>query len=245
MTQYRDETETLRARVAELEGKLAVSEAEAARLRGEAATPVADAKRDAIVGEQLHFVDELELPYTLTPEGYEAIANLVRSRRNVQVSQVGRALTAPGFSLTAGEGWTHIRLETDLRNARLGVLISGPLLSGLFAGLPATGVVLDMSSRMGTSPWHLAWLLPSVLAGGFFGMRALVRRTVGVQRASHEGTLAGIRELVEKHRAAPITKVRVEAPADAEPETTAADASESEQAEDEAAEVESRRARTR
>lgn len=214
MTQYRDETETLRARVTELEGKLVSAEAEAARLRGETSTPVLpEAQRDGVVGEPLHFVSELELPFQLSEAGYEAIASLVRVRRHAQVAQVGRSLTAPGFSLTAGEGWTRIRLETDLRGLRASAF-AGPVLTGLFAGLPAVGVVLDMSSHWGTSPLHLAWLLPSVLAGGFVGMRALARRRATLGRAEHEGVFAGLRELADAHRVpdATATKVRVEAP---------------------------------
>ncbi len=214
MTQYRDETESLRARVTELEGKLASAEAEAAKLRGETTAPVADSKRDAFVGEPLHFVSELELPFQVTEAGYEAIANLVRERRNTQVSQVGRSLTAPHFSLTAGEGWTRIRLETDLRHLRRTVLVAGPTLSTVFTTLPLTGIMVDVAAHGGTSPWHLAWLIPSTLIAGMFGMRALAGRHARTGRATHEGVFAGIQELAEKHRAKPaaVAQVRVEAP---------------------------------
>ncbi|MBN8615856.1 MAG: hypothetical protein J0L92_35005 [Deltaproteobacteria bacterium] len=217
MTQYRDETESLRAKVTELEEKLASAEAEAAKLRGETSAPVADTQRDAVLGEPLHLVSEIDLPFAISDAGYEAIANLVRERRKVQVSQVGRSLTAPGFSLTAGEGWTRLRLETDLRGLRAGVF-AGASMGGIFLSLPVMGVVLDMATHMGTSPWHLAWLLPSIVAGSGLGMRALARRTARSGRAGHEGVFAGIRELAEAHRATPITKVRVEQPSDVDTE---------------------------
>ena len=221
MTQYRDETESLRAKVTELEEKLASAEAEAAKLRGETvASAAGEASPDVLVGEPLHLVSEIDLPFAISDAGYEAIANLVRERRKTQVSQVGRSLTAPQFSLTAGEGWTRVRLETDLRSFR-GTVLAGPTLAAIFAGLPVTGIVLDLSTHLGTSPWHLAWLLPSILGAGALAMRAVAQRGARNGRATHEGVVAGIREIADKHRMKPeasIANVRVEAPSDVDAE---------------------------
>lgn len=213
MADYRDETETLRARVTELEGKLAASEEEAARLRGErASAAVASSARDPLIGEPLHFVTELELAHELDEAGYEAIAALLRERRNATASQVGRSMHAPGFSLTSSEGRTHMRLETDLRGTRGGVL-AAPVLAGLFGGLPATGLLLDLATHGIASPWHLAWILPSMLGASALGMRALLARSARTGRAGHDGIVHALREIAEKHRArpAPTSRVRVEA----------------------------------
>jgi hypothetical protein len=211
---YRDETETLRARVTELEGKLAVAEEEAARLRGEraSATAAASQARDPLVGEPLHFVTEIDVDHELDEAGYEAIASLLRERRNASASQVGRSLHAPGFSLSTAGGRTHMRLETDLRSVR-GAIIAVPGLAGLFVGLPATGVVLDLATHGVVSPWHLAWAIPAVLAGSVLGMRALVARNARTGRTAHEGIVHALREIAEKHRAKSEqgARIRVEA----------------------------------
>ena len=213
MADYRDETETLRARVTELEGKLAVAEEEAARLRGErASAAAASPTRDVLIGEPLHFVTEIDVDHELDEAGYEAIASLLRERRNASASQVGRSLHAPGFSLSTTGGKTHMRLETDLRSTR-GAVIAAPALAGLFGGLPATGVVLDLATHGALSPWHLAWAIPTILAGGVLGMRALLARGARKGRAAHEGIAHALREIAEKHRvrADHGARVRVEA----------------------------------
>ncbi len=213
MADYRDETETLRARVTELEGKLAVAEEEAARLRGErASAAAASPERDVLIGEPLHFVTEIDVDHELDEAGYEAIASLLRERRNASASQVGRSLHAPGFSLSSAGGKTHMRLETDLRSTR-GAMIAAPALAGLFGGLPATGVVLDLATHGVVSPWHLAWAIPTILAGGVLGMRALLARGARNGRAAHEGIAHALRKIADEHRLRtdPATRVRVEA----------------------------------
>lgn len=212
MADYRDETETLRARVNQLEGKLAVAEEEAARLRGErASATAAKSERDVLIGEPLHFVTEIDLDHELDEAGYEAIASLLRQRRNASASQVGRSLHAPGFSLSSAGGKTHMRLETDLRSTR-GAVIAAPALAGLFGGLPATGVVLDLAAHGVVSPWHLAWAIPTVLAGAVFGMRALLARGARNGRAAHDGIAHALREIADKHRlrADHAARVRIE-----------------------------------
>lgn len=211
MGDYRDETESLRARVVDLEEKLARAEAEAARLRGEippSTAPDAAPSRDNVVGEPLHFVSEERFPYELDDAGFEAIASMLRARRNAQVAQVGRTLTAPGFSLRSSDGVTEVRLETDARGLRAGVF-AGSMMAGLFGGLPMTGLVLDLAQHASISPWHLAWAIPAVMLGGGVAMRRIAAGTARKSRAGHEGVMAAVRELASTHRARPAPRARV------------------------------------
>ncbi|MFO0710830.1 MAG: hypothetical protein U0353_13375 [Sandaracinus sp.] len=217
MSEYRDETESLRARVNELESKLAASEEANARLRGEnVSAAAASTVPDALVGERLHFVSEETLPFEIDEAGFEAIAALLRERRKVQPAQVGRTLTAAGFSLRSSEGVTHVRLETDARGLRASVL-AGPPLAGLFGALPVTGLVLDLAQHAAVSPWHLAWAIPAILLGGGLGMRAIAARGARNTRSAHDGVYAAIGEIAARHRVS-VAKVRVEAPDDARDE---------------------------
>ncbi len=225
MTGYRDETETLRARVEELEGKLSGAQAEIAKLRGEEAPVTPAASRDPLVGEVLHHVDERQLDFQVSERGYEAIASLVRERLRGQVAQVGRSLTGPGFSLTAGEGWTRVRLETDERSLRAAVL-SGPVMTGLFAGLPTLGLLLDLGQHAAISPWHAAWAIPAILIGGGVGMRAVAARRARARKTAHDALLAAIVSLAEEHRIVDEKVVRVRVAVEegaGEPEEAAAE----------------------
>jgi hypothetical protein len=92
-------------------------------------------------------------------------------------------------------------------------MIAAPALAGLFGGLPATGVVLDLATHGVVSPWHLAWAIPTILAGGVLGMRALLARGARNGRAAHEGIAHALRKIADEHRLRtdPATRVRVEA----------------------------------
>jgi hypothetical protein len=173
---YRDETETLRAQVEKLEGELASANEQVARLRGEAPGSAAGAAGpDKLVGEPLVFEEEHVLPYRLTEQGYEAVAALLKERLAVDVAQVGstlkgtvRAGVGPTFSLTCEGDTTHLKLSTDLTMLRASTL-SGAWLGGLFGGLPAIGIILDMAHNGIGSPLHALWVVPTLMLGAGSG----------------------------------------------------------------------------
>lgn len=210
MAEYRDETENLRARVAELEAQLSASEQEVARLRGEeAATGAGGAGQvDALVGEALHFVDERELPFEVTDAGYEAIAALLRQRRPGQVGQVGRTLEGGGLSLTSGDGHTRVRLETDLRYRRRAVL-SLPTLAALLGGLPIVGLLLDLAHHTSVSPWNAAWAIPLLAGAVAVGARRNVAEHARTARTEHAALFEAVVSLAEKHRVTHAERTRV------------------------------------
>jgi hypothetical protein len=109
---------------------------------------------------------------------------------------------------------TRVRLETDVRGLVLSP-VAGGALAAIFAGLPATGIVIDFAAVDGTfSPWNLLWIVPSLIAGGGFALRATARRAAWHARADHAGVFEAICELAERHRVGPkVPAVRVEDPA--------------------------------
>src|SRR5262245_46091292 len=93
---YRDDEEALRRRVADLEGELSEARATIARLQGESATQAVSSDEPSwFLGAPTRLELERELPFEVTDEGYEAIAELARKRFPASVggvSQVGRTL---------------------------------------------------------------------------------------------------------------------------------------------------------
>ncbi len=231
---YRDETETLRAQVAKLEGELSAAKHEVERLRGAAtddATGVA--APDRWVGEPLVFDEEHVLPFRITEQGYESIAALLKERLAIEVSQVGSALhgtvragVGPRFSLTCEGDTTRIKLRTDVSMLRGGAA-SGPGLMALFGGLPTLGLMLDLANRGIGTPLHALWAVPMLMLGAGYGTRKLAARRAREGRAQHTGTLAALLDVAAAHRlaqdsAADATRVRVELAAEQEVEVAAA-----------------------
>lgn len=197
---YRDENETLRARVGELEQKLAGAEDTIARLRGESS----DARRDdlpasLLVGEPLGIHREGELPHEITEQGFEAIAALLQSRLGLRASQVGRTLEVPGvFSLTSRDGVTRIRLSADWTMLR-GAVTSGPVLVTLFGTLPLVAALLDVTHDPATVALHAAWIMPLAILSAGLGMRRVARRRAREKLAAHEGAFQAVLDLAAAH----------------------------------------------
>src|SRR5690606_19605816 len=95
---YRDETEALRGRVQHLEDELQSAEEKIARLQGEAApsSPGTQIVESRLIGGPARYEREELLDYEIGEEGYEKIAEVLRTRMHLtNVSQVGRSLVAP------------------------------------------------------------------------------------------------------------------------------------------------------
>lgn len=198
---YRDETESLRAKVATLEERLAESDAQVARLRGEApATPSsAAAAPDRLVGETIVYDDTVELPFRISERGYEAIAALLAERLGISAAQVGSSLKGGLFALTCEGDTTRITLRTDLRGLR-GAVWSGGFLTLLFGGLPTLGVIMDATHGGMPAALHALWALPVAMAGGTLAMRRVAAKRAREGRAKHQGTLAAVLDLAHQHR---------------------------------------------
>jgi hypothetical protein len=228
VTAYRDENEALRAKLTHLEDELAAERAHVARLKGlvEAGPPK---KVDALVGEAVHHVDETELEGVLPQEALEAMARVVRSRGELEVSVqgelgagsgaavTGRARGLSGldgpksFSLERGAGSTKLRLETDLRNLPVAVAL-GPVLGGL-SSLPYVLYQMDLLHHFepGESLGSTMSVAAAFTVCGTIAARWLAQRRARRLRERHQGLWATVLELAREHIEAPV-RARVAEP---------------------------------
>lgn len=217
---YRDETETLKARVAELEARLEESEDTVARLLG---TAPAGSSPTEIVEPPSRVLDgpsaitlTRELDVELDDEGLEAIAAFLRTRDGADVRQVGRSLHAPGFSLEQRGGKARVSMTADYRGFALGAA-SLATLGGGFTAFAAFAIAHDAFARS-LAEWHILWLAPLFIAMAFVFARRLASGRARDAATKRKASFEGVVELAKRHGAKPAAKVRVE------PEEEAAEA---------------------
>jgi hypothetical protein len=85
---------------------------------------------------------------------------------------------------------------------------SGAWLGGLFGGLPAIGIILDMAHNGMGSPLHALWVVPTLMLGAGFGMRKLTAKRAREGRAKHSGTFAALLDVAAQHKVAQATAAR-------------------------------------
>ena len=183
---YRDEDESLRARVAVLEEELATAKETIARLTGKRAPPVVSVENDSfLLGGPARVVLERQVEGWPGEQGYAAIVALLRAR----ISPLGHA-DQIGGTLTYRHGMTEITVApTEEGHARLWLrtsytqFLSLPMLAGLVAMFTAMPVI---GSTLG--PLALLWSMPLVGIVAFFVFRAFLVRWMRRQRE----TLAGV-----------------------------------------------------
>lgn len=212
---YRDEEDALRAKVAELEGRLAQSEAKVAELSGASGPTTAES------GEELGSLTSAGTPrsirltktlgHTLTSEGYEAIAALLRARLRVEVSQVGQSLTSKGdvFSLKVEDGRTVISLRGELTDPAT-VGWSTAALPALFGGAIVAALAHDVGHATDAiAALNAAWAIPAIGLLVSSLVRPRAKRRAEAELAERRGTFAALVELAEKHRSGTPVKARV------------------------------------
>lgn len=206
---YRDESEALRAKVQDLEGRLDDAEETIARLRGEtAAAPAGEGEHSRLIGAQKRVVLERELPFEVSAEGYEAVAAVLRSRLAVTASQVGRRMTAGPFTMSYEGGVTRLRVVLDRQHRAAGLLAGASLLGG-FGTLVSLGVIHDV---LHGSPAHGLWILPIAVAACALPLRGLIRRSLFSEETRWRGAFEAMIDAATAHAVrAPSAQVRVEA----------------------------------
>jgi hypothetical protein len=220
---YRDEKESLRARVAELEKELSERDVTIARLTGGAmATAPGDLVRRSRLMDRAAFVLlDRELDHEIDDAGFEAIAAFLR-RRGAIVSQVGRSLHAHGFSLQCAGGRTRIRVSADSRLLPIATGI-GALAAGAFVGLGAFALAHDLFDRS-LAEAHYLWIAPLCMAMLAPASRWLARKGAARSEQQLHSTLAAVLLIAKEHPLkSPPVRVRVDDAADAgtEEETAA------------------------
>lgn len=221
---YRDDNEALRARVAELEQRLALSEALVERLLGRDARSSHSSKPDMLVGAVVHRVDTTSFDVALDEEGLEAAANVVRARLGHAVTRTGSSLEGArtrgswlgerrggAFGLATDANGTSLRLETDLRRLPIVVAI-GPVL-GALASLPLVLWQMDRFHHFeeALSPSTSLPIVALLMLLGTLASRLWAGRLARREDELHRGVWAALLEISRAH--ARLRAVRVEAPA--------------------------------
>ncbi|MFO0710829.1 MAG: hypothetical protein U0353_13370 [Sandaracinus sp.] len=220
---YRDDTDALRARVAELEQKLSLSEALVEKLLGRG-PGTTTRKPDSLVGEVVHAVDEATFDVSLDAEALEALARVARERLGLAIAResasvrgtrttnawLGESPADSAFGVASNEHGASLRLETDLR--RLPVIVAlGPVL-GIMLAVPLVlyqGNELQHFRETVSLGVSASVVLLSMLFGTL-ASRVLASRLARRARELHQGVWAAMLEIVR--REGKLARVRVEAP---------------------------------
>jgi len=225
---YRDETEHLRARVAELEDELAGAQQRIHELE-DPGSVTEKSLGEKLAGAKLRVVRELVLPGELPAEAHEEIVEILRRRYNVlgQASSVGKSLgwsnavpqstRAVEISITARNGKTTIRGVERLGN------LAGGLYGGIVGGVGGGGLGLVVPLAITTKSPEL---IPFAMVAWLTMVYGIVRFAFSRVAAGRERELrAAVDEIATAARASigAAKKVRVdqeqtEAEADAEEE---------------------------
>lgn len=224
---YRDDEDAQRARIEELERKLASASSEIAVLKGEThtASPGAKLRHSRVSNGPIFFEREIALPYAISELGYEAIASVLRTRLRLDAAQVGRTLVVPGvFALErAGEG-TRVRLTGDWYATPVGVMaIAG--MTGVGGGVVTAAALADIVTHglgvlhsypvdVGLVALALGTLI-SVTVGTTWATRRSISKSSAQQLADYEGTFAAIVALAEEHAVRAVPPTRVAEPSEA------------------------------
>jgi len=213
---YRDEKASLRARVAELEGELAEKEDVIARLKGGTEGERPEASKSKVLDAPLVVVQERILEHLVESEGLEAIADVLRNRLRLEVTQVGRTLRGKqgtiDFELAMVDGQTRVRIESTYTDRRNGFFVAGPM-GGMMASFFAGGIL----ASLGAAPVVMAAGLALVAGTASLGLLRLIRGVVRGEQANVAGTFEAVLALAEEHAPKePAVKARVEATEDVE-----------------------------
>lgn len=202
---FRDDNEALRAKVDGLSADLAEAEGVIAKLRGERGDDDSAPEREAtewssFLGTERKLTSAVELPHEIDTEGYEAIGALLAERFGHNAAQVGRQLSAPGFSLSFGDGVTKIRLTTDWTGVPSGTVVGTGVLGVLGTLVPASLAHdwLHMTPLQIAAVAAVAFGVAAV--GGGVGLRWRARRQIEREARAHRGAFERILEIAEQHR---------------------------------------------
>lgn len=219
---YRDEKGALAAKVDHLESELAAANAKIAVLSGTApAPPTTEGETlgpTTSLGAPGSLRLEKELDFTLTPEGYEAIAALIDERLGMKTTQVGSKLEtlatprAPAgrVEVSVKDGRTRVVLERDWSDRGAGTWVLSGMLA-MFAGLATAAVLHDVAHLTDAMAFaNVLWSAPVVFGAAAPLLRGRARKQVEAELAVRRGTFAALVELAGKHRARPPVRARVD-----------------------------------
>jgi hypothetical protein len=233
---YRNESDGLRARVAQLEEELAEARGTIARLTGAAADVTARQGSDrGILGAPLHQEIRRELPFEVTDAGYEAIAAMLQTHlgspadaRFGRIGQVGGTLRYQSgvveIALSRGVGMSSLRLSANHKHRSLALGVCSAI--GAFFGIVPAGMA---ARALGMDKANLIWMLPTLLVLSWAALRPIFRKSALSNQRDLHGVFESIAELASQHQVKKRARVawsappgaRVEGAADAEADADA------------------------
>jgi hypothetical protein len=213
VTTYRDDSESLRARVEDLERQLADAHAKIVRLEGGAVTQSVEARPGWFLGVSTTMALERELPFEVTDEGYEAIAELLKQRLPVSLqpmSQVGRTLTFRAGNLElklsrVGAGRTRLELHADHRHHN--VLLGAALAFAALLGVVPVAETVN-AAALGGKALLIGFI--TVLVASWWLLRRLIGRGLVRQRSRLAAVFESVAELAAKHAELPRKGARID-----------------------------------
>lgn len=229
-------------RVAELEGELGDANDTIARLKGEAAPEVASVSdgHDWVTGSPRELALERELPFEVSDDGFEAIADICSQRLpGGSVSLVGRTFTYRHgqfeLRVSRADGKTSVRARAVYEGARLVFALASMGIAVLGGGF-----VVGVAEPLGVAS---ALMVPLFVLGavlGIVGLRQLLKRGNAKGRETLTGLFETACDLVKEHqRDEPPAKTRVVLVDEAEREVLASEEAAEAEASLEAAENQS------
>lgn len=215
---YRDEKESMKMRIATLEGELSVAQESIARLKGQVDEHGSSEMADMLTKETLNVSRELDV--VLSDAGVEAIAQMLRQRLpKSQLSEVGRTLTCQW-------GTAELRVVRHAERTELRLSAKDPrhwatnALGGFgFAVLGGPLIVGPLVALAG--PWMAVAAVPLVLIGGYLLMDKLTKSTLRNTRTTLRGALESAIELAREHQVQAPVRIDIAAMADSEAEAEA------------------------
>ena len=217
---YRDENQSLQARVAELEGELAAANARIERLTGNQTKP-AKTSYSRFLGVDSEIHHSRDFSGELDDKAFERLAQAWRRvfPAGAKVSQVGRTLTLQSGDATAtvrvDDGTTSLRMNASYNALSVILGVTTPGLA-----LFALGGLAEIAQRLALSKANIVWMMPLAILASYFVLRTAFGRLARSHAKRHAAAFEAVVD-VSQRELDRLRQVRIDAELEAEGEAQA------------------------